>query len=329
MDKEEKSMEVLVSSQMPKGLAVSHVSSRSSRLVIEPFERGFGITIGNALRRVLLSSIPGVAITAIRAKNVFHEFSNIPGVVEDVSDIILNLKSLRMKALLQGEHWIHLKVKGPRVVKASDIDTGGAVEVMDPDHIIATLDEGGQLDMDLKVEFGRGYVPADHTRTAETEVGVIPIDAIFTPINKVNYFVESTRVGRMTDYDRLIFEIETDGSITPGEAISDAAKILASHLDLFASVDGNFSSESNAPSLEDSSQKEETIMDKSVNELELSVRAANCLKSADIKKIGELVRRTEDDLLQTKNFGKKSLDEIKEALENIGLSLGMDLSKQS
>ncbi len=322
-------MEVLVSSQMPKGLVVSHASSRSSRVVVEPFERGFGITIGSALRRVLLSSIPGVAITAIRAKNVFHEFSNIPGVVEDVTDIILNLKSLRMKPLLQGEHWLHLKAKGPRIVKASDIDTGGAVEVMDPNHVIATLDEGGHLDMDLKVEFGRGYVAADHSRSADNEVGVIPIDAIFTPINKVNYFIESTRVGRMTDYDRLIFEIETDGSISPGEALSEAAKILRTHLDLFVSSDLMLSSESTPRSPESSSAKEETIMDKSVNELELSVRAANCLKSSDIKKIGELVIRTEDELLQTKNFGKKSLDEIKEALENIGLSLGMDLSKKN
>ncbi|MCL5953787.1 MAG: DNA-directed RNA polymerase subunit alpha [Nitrospirae bacterium] len=322
-------MEVLVSSQMPKGLAVSHSSARSSRVVVEPFERGFGITVGNALRRVLLSSIPGVAITAIRAKNVFHEFSNIPGVVEDVTDIILNLKSLRMKPLLQGEHWLHLKVKGPRIVKASDIDTVGAVEMMDPDHVIATLDEGGHLDMDLKTEFGRGYVPADHSRSTETEVGIIPIDAIFTPINKVNYFVESTRVGRITDYDRLIFEIETDGSITPGEALSEAAKILRTHLDLFVSSDLHLANDSSPLSLESNSSKEETIMDKSVNELELSVRAANCLKSSDIKKIGELVIRTEDELLQTKNFGKKSLDEIKEALENIGLSLGMDLSKKN
>ena len=234
-----------------------------------------------------------------------------------------------MKPLLQGEHWLHLKVKGPRIVKASDIDTVGAVEMMDPDHVIATLDEGGHLDMDLKTEFGRGYVPADHSRSTETEVGIIPIDAIFTPINKVNYFVESTRVGRITDYDRLIFEIETDGSITPGEALSEAAKILRTHLDLFVSSDLHLANDSSPLSLESNSSKEETIMDKSVNELELSVRAANCLKSSDIKKIGELVIRTEDELLQTKNFGKKSLDEIKEALENIGLSLGMDLSKKN
>jgi len=321
-------MDSLLASQMPKGLQFEKNTSRSCRVVIEPFERGYGITIGNALRRVLLSSITGTAITAIRIKNVFHEFSNIPGVVEDVSDIILNLKDLRLKALLPESHWIHLKVKGPKVVTASDLDTGGAVEVMDPEQVIATLDDGALLDMDLKVEIGQGYIPADRSRLDEPEVGVIPIDAIFTPLKKVNYFVESTRVGRMTDYDRLIFEIETDGSISPSEALSQSATILKNHLDLFITNE-NSQSDPSSGMISQSSVTDEIqlLLDKSVNELELSVRAANCLKNSDIKKIDDLVRRTEDELLQTKNFGKKSLDEIKEALANIGLSLGMDLSR--
>ncbi len=321
-------MDSVVTSQMPKGLHFEKNTNRSSRVVIEPFERGYGITLGNALRRVLLSSISGTAITAIRIKNVFHEFSNIPGVVEDVSDIILNLKDLRLKMHPTDPHWIHLKVKGPKIVTASDLDTAGIVDVLDPDHVIATLDEGSTLDMDLKVEKGRGYVPADRSRLDEPEVGVIPIDAIFTPLKKVNYFVESTRVGRMTDYDRLIFEIETDGSISPSEALSQSAMILKNHLDLFIS---NESSNIDDPIGKNSpaavSDGFQSLLDKSVNELELSVRAANCLKNSEIKKIHDLVRRTEEDLLQTKNFGKKSLDEIKDALANIGLSLGMDLTK--
>ncbi len=320
-------MESVVATQMPKGLHYDNNTSRTCRVVVEPFERGYGITIGNALRRVLLSSINGTAITAIRIKNVFHEFSNIPGVVEDVTDIILNLKDLRLKALLPEPHWIHLKVKGPKTITASDLDTGGAVEILDPDHIIATLDEGAILDMDLKVEIGRGYVPADRSRLEEPEVGVIPIDAIFTPLKKVNFVVESTRVGRMTDYDRLIFDIETDGSISPSEALSQSATILKSHLDLFISDNQPESDPAGKISHISVSDDTQALLDKSVNELELSVRAANCLKNSDIKKIDDLVRRTEDELLQTKNFGKKSLDEIKEALANIGLSLGMDLSK--
>ena len=321
-------MESVVATQMPKALHYDNNTSRNCRVVVEPFERGYGITIGNALRRVLLSSINGTAITAIRIKNVFHEFSNIPGVVEDVTDIILNLKDLRLKALLPESHWIHLKVKGPKTVTASDLDTGGAVEVLDPDHVIATLDEGAILDMDLKVEIGRGYVPADRSRLEEPEVGVIPIDAIFTPLKKVNFVVESTRVGRMTDYDRLIFDIETDGSITPSEALSQSATILKSHLDLFIS-DNQSDTDPGSGKISHLAVSDDTqaLLDKSVNELELSVRAANCLKNSDIKKIDDLVQRTEDELLQTKNFGKKSLDEIKEALANIGLSLGMDLSK--
>jgi len=328
MDIEEMRMEALLSSQMPKGLHYEVNTDRACRVVIEPFERGYGITVGNSLRRVLLSSINGTAITAIRVKNVFHEFSNIPGVVEDVSDIILNLKDVRLKAHLTGPRWVHLKVKGPKVVKASDIDSGGVVSVMDPDHVIATLDDGAILDMDLMVEAGRGYVPADRTKIEDSEVGVIPIDAIFTPLKKVNYFVESTRVGRMTDYDRLIIEIETDGSISPSEALSQSAILLKSHLDLFISSEKNLPVEGvSKPSHYVSNEATQALLEKSVNELELSVRAANCLKNSEIKKIDDLVRRTEDELLQTKNFGKKSLDEIKEALTNIGLSLGMDLSK--
>jgi DNA-directed RNA polymerase subunit alpha len=328
MDIEEIRMEVVLSSQMPRGLQYEVNTDRNCRVVIEPFERGYGITIGNALRRVLLSSINGTAITAIRVKNVFHEFSNIPGIVEDVSDIILNLKDVRLKAHLLEPHWIHLKVKGPKIVRASDIETGGIVSVMDPDHVIATLDEGATLDMDLKIEIGRGYVPADRSKIDDAEVGVIPIDAIFTPLKKVNYFVESTRVGRMTDYDRLIFEIETDGSVSPSEALSQSASLLKSHLDLFISNDNTTILESSSrPALVVPNEATQALLEKSVNELELSVRAANCLKNSEIKKIDDLVRRTEDELLQTKNFGKKSLDEIKEALTNIGLSLGMDLSK--
>jgi DNA-directed RNA polymerase subunit alpha len=314
--------------QMPKSLAFDRETQtdRFLRVIVEPFERGYGTTLGNSLRRVLLSSIKGAAITAVRFRGVFHEFSNIPGVLEDVSDIILNLKEVRVKAHESEPHWVHLKVTGPKNVTAGDIDTGGVIDILDPGHHIATLDKGAILDLDLRIETGRGYVPADRGKTENLEVGVIPIDAIFTPLKKVNFSVDSTRVGRMTDYDRLTLEIETDGSLTPEEAISQAAQILKDHLDLFLIEDAEhilLDPPKPAMKIEELSQE---ILGKNVMDLELSVRASNCLKNADIRTVGDLIQKTESELLKTKNFGRKSLNEIKNVLTNMGLYLGMELS---
>ena len=293
------------------------------RFLAEPFERGFGTTIGNALRRVMLSSLPGAAITAVKIEGVYHEFASLPGVVEDVADILLNLKEVRFKMEGGGPKSLHLKAKGPKSVKAGDIQADGGIQVLNPDHHIAELNKEGKLEAELLVKKGMGYVPAERTIEEELSPQFIPIDAIFSPIRRVNFRVENTRVGRSTDYDKLIFEVWTDGSITPDDSLAHAAKILREHLQIFISFEEEPEPEP-APVDEKNLRMMENLK-KSVDELELSVRSYNCLKNANIRTIADLVQKTEAEMLKTRNFGRKSLNEIKEILEEMGLSLGMNL----
>jgi DNA-directed RNA polymerase subunit alpha len=293
------------------------------KFVAEPLERGFGITIGNSLRRILLSSLQGAAIVSIKFDGVLHEFSTIPGVLEDVTDIILNLKEIKLKILDAEEAVIHLSKQGEGKVKAGDIDTHRLVEILNPDQHIATLNDEAQLNMELVVKTGKGYVPAERINSKDDPIGVIPIDAIFSPIQKVNHVVTNARVGQITDYDKLTLEVWTDGSVLPEDAVACAAKILKEQMNPFI----NFEEEPE-PTEEEEEEKEEKLNEnlfRPVSELELSVRSANCLKNANITLIGELVQKTESEMLKTKNFGRKSLNEIKSILEEMGLSLGMKL----
>jgi len=296
------------------------------KFTAEPFERGFGITIGNSLRRILLSSLQGAALTSVKIDGVLHEFSAIPGVKEDVTEIILNLKEVRLKLHTEGPKTIRVKAEGPRVLKAGDILTDDAVEILNPDHPIATLSRDGKLSMEMVVKMGRSYVPAERNRDENQPIGTIPMDAIFSPIKKVNYTVTNARVGQITDYDKLTLELWTDGSLNPEEAVAHAAKILKDQLSIFVTF------EEEEEEGEVTVQEHQGDMDKlnenlfrSVDELELSVRSANCLKHADIRLIGDLVQKTEAEILATKNFGRKSLNEIKEILLEMGLGLGMKL----
>jgi DNA-directed RNA polymerase subunit alpha len=309
----------------PKSLLVDRESLKPTygKFVGEPFERGFGITIGNSLRRVLLSAIQGAAFTQVKIDGVLHEFTSIPEVSEDVTDIVLNLKEVQLKM----ESWeakdCKVDAKGPCEVKAGDIQTDGSVEVLNPDHHVATVSERGHLKMELKACRGRGYIPAEMNKDPEAEVGVIPMDAIFSPIKKVNYQVTNARVGQMTDYDKLTMEIWTDGSVHPEDAVAYASKILKEQLTIFI----NFPEE-DVSAEEERNEEQERLMEslmRSVDELELSVRSANCLENANIKSIGDLVQKTEAEMLKTKNFGRKSLKEIKDILAEMGLSLGMKL----
>jgi DNA-directed RNA polymerase subunit alpha len=296
------------------------------KFTAEPFERGFGITIGNSLRRILLSSLQGAALTSVKIDGVLHEFSAIPGVKEDVTEIILNLKEVRLKLHTEGPKTIRVKAEGPRVLKAGDILTDDAVEILNPDHPIATLSRDGKLSMEMVVKMGRSYVPAERNRDENQPIGTIPMDAIFSPIKKVNYTVTNARVGQITDYDKLTLELWTDGSLNPEEAVAHAAKILKDQLSIFVTF------EEEEEEGEVTVQEHQGDMDKlnenlfrSVDELELSVRSANCLKHADIRLIGDLVQKTEAEILATKNFGRKSLNEIKEILLEMGLGLGMKM----
>ncbi|MEE8076539.1 MAG: DNA-directed RNA polymerase subunit alpha [Candidatus Binatia bacterium] len=289
----------------------------------EPFERGFGQTIGSAVRRVLLSSLMGSAITSIRVKGVLHEFSTIPGVTEDVTDIILNLKQVRLKLFNVEQGNLKLEAKGPKVVLAKDIKTGPNMEIISPEQHIAALSKEGKLEIEMVAKMGRGYVPAERNKDEEAPVDTIYLDAVFTPIKKVNFNVTNARVGQRTDYDRLALEVWTDGSVKPDDAVAYAAKILEDHLSIFI----NFEEEP-----QDSETRKDTTttplnenLFRSVDELEFSVRSQNCLQSADIKFIGELVQKSEPEMLKTKNFGRKSLNEIKEILREMGLELGMKL----
>jgi len=295
------------------------------KFTAEPFERGFGITIGNSLRRILLSSLQGAAITSVKIDGVLHEFSAIPGAKEDITEIILNLKEVRLKLHTEGPKTIRVKAEGPRVLKAGDMITGDAVEILNPDHYLATLSRDGKLSMEMVVKVGRGYVPAERNKEENQPIGTIPMDAIFSPIRKVNYTVTNARVGQITDYDKLTMEVWTDGSLNPEEAVAHAAKILKDQLSIFITFEEE--EETEVSYSEDEEEKEavnENLL-RSVDELELSVRSANCLKHANIRLIGDLVQKTEAEILATKNFGRKSLNEIKEILSEMGLSLGMKL----
>jgi DNA-directed RNA polymerase subunit alpha len=293
------------------------------KFAAEPFERGFGITIGNSLRRILLSSLQGAAITSVKIDGVLHEFSTLPGVKEDATEILLNLKEVRLKLHTEGPKVIRVKAEGPKAVKAGDIITGEAVEILNPDHHLATLSREAKLSMEMMVKTGKGYVPAERNKEEGQPIGTIPLDAIFSPIKKVNYTVTNARVGQITDYDKLTLEVWTDGSINPEEAVAQAAKILKEQLSIFIT----FEEEEDLEGLREQDDKEslnENLF-RSVDELELSVRSANCLKHANIKLIGDLVQKTEAEILATKNFGRKSLNEIKELLSGMGLNLGMKL----
>ncbi|MGD8376628.1 MAG: DNA-directed RNA polymerase subunit alpha [Acidobacteriota bacterium] len=293
----------------------------------QPFERGFGTTIGNALRRILLSSIEGAAITAVKIEDVRHEFSSINGVTEDVTDIILNLKQIPLKIAVDHAETIRLKVDGPGKVTAGDIETNPNVEILDPDLHVATLSEEGRLEMEMRVKPGRGYVSADRNFEEDLGIGYIPIDSIHSPVRKANYRVSDARLGQTTDYDRLQLEVWTNGAISPQDAVGLAAKLLKDHMTIFINFEEDLASVQDAG--DSSLGRINENLNRSVDELELSVRSYNCLKNADIRTIGELVQKTEAEMLKTKNFGRKSLNEIKEILHGMGLSLGMDLGAEA
>ncbi|MHB8067317.1 MAG: DNA-directed RNA polymerase subunit alpha [Desulfobaccales bacterium] len=289
----------------------------------EPLERGFGTTLGNALRRVLLSSLRGAAITAVRIKDVYHEFSALPGVLEDVTEILLNLKQVRLKVLTDSIKTLRLEAKGKGEIRAEDIITDGTVEILNPEHHIASLSADGELMLEMTAKTGKGYVAGEAHKEEDQPVGYIPLDSSFSPIRKVNYVVTQARVGQRTDYDKLTLEVWTDGSISPENAVAYGAKILKEQLNLFINFEEEAEGTEERPPEEVPALNENLY--RSVNELELSVRAANCLRNANIRFIGELVQKTEQEMLKTKNFGRKSLNEIKEILTEMGLHLGMKL----
>ena len=310
----------------PRGLEpeLETLTDFYGRFSAEPLGRGYGITIGNSLRRILLSSIQGAAITSVRIKGILHEFSTIPGVKEDVTDIVLNLKEVRLKLFSEGPEIIKIKKKEEGEVKARDIITTNSVHILNPDLHIATISKDAELDMEMVVKQGKGYEPAERNKDENQPVGTIPIDSIFSPIKKVNYNVTHARVGQITDYDRLALEVWTDGSIRPDDAIAYAARILQDQLTIFI----NFEEEPVAigPEMIEEKPKFNENLYRNIEELELSVRSANCLKNSSIKNIWELVQKTETEMLKTKNFGRKSLNEIKEILSEMGLSLGVKLA---
>jgi DNA-directed RNA polymerase subunit alpha len=291
----------------------------------QPFERGFGTTIGNALRRVLLSSIEGAAITAVKIEGVLHEFSSIPGVVEDATDIILNLKQIPLKLHGDERKTIYLKALQPGVYTSGNIEHDADVEILDKNIYIGTVSEGGSLQIEMRVQNGRGYVSADRNFDEDLGIGYIPVDSVHTPVRKVNYYVEAARLGQVTDYDKLTIEIWTNGSITPQDALGLAAKLIKDHMQIFIQFE-----EKEEPVEEPAEVRHDAVsehLNKSVDELELSVRSYNCLKNANIRTIGELVTKSEAEMLKTKNFGRKSLNEIKEILSSMGLALGMKLDE--
>lgn len=295
----------------------AELSDTYGKFVVEPLDRGFGVTLGNALRRVLLASIPGAAVTSVKIENVLHEFSTVPGVVEDVTQLILNLKELTFKLHSDKPKLLRLDVKNKREVTAGDLQPDAEVEILNPDLHLATLDgKAAHLVMELVVERGKGYVPAERHRKSEHVIGVIPVDSIFSPIQKVNYAVEDTRVGHATDYDRLVLEVWTDGSIRPEEALQEAARQLIDNFRLFAGTAAGPEVAAGAPA-----EEANKVATMPIEELDLSVRPYNCLKRAGINTVGDLLQRTEDEIVNVKNFGRKSLDEVKEKLAGLGLEL--------
>lgn len=313
--------------EMPKRVIKDEVVSTSTygRFLAEPLEAGYGRTLGNSLRRVLLSSLEGAAICSVKIEGAPHEFCTIPGVVEDVTIMVLNLKKVLLRlACTREAKTLRLKVKGPKEVTAADIQTDGLVEILDPTQHIATLSEDGKLDMELGVRVGRGFCPAEWNKSPNAEIGTIPLDAIFSPVRRVNFAVENTRVGQRTDYDRLVLEIWTDGRITADDALTMSAAILRHHLDVFVGYHRDIIEfEESEKQIDAEREALRKKLNMSVNEIELSVRAANCLNNANITTVGELAQRTEAQMLKYRNFGKKSLNEIKVKLSELGLQLGM------
>jgi DNA-directed RNA polymerase subunit alpha len=314
--------------QMPKSIVIDEATygPNYGKFIAEPLERGYGLTLGNALRRVLLSSIPGAAIMAVKIEGVLHEFSTIPGVVEDVTEIILNIKKIKLRLHSEHPKVLYLKASGKGEVKASQIESDAEVEILNPEQHIATLSEDGVFKLELTVDHGRGYVPAEVFRKSFNTIGLIPVDAIFSPVSKVNFLVENCRVGERTDYDRLILEVHTNGSVKPDVAVSQAAKLLRDHLTLFRSF-GEDGEEGKVEGLDDDMVKMRDMLMKPVEELELSVRSANCLRANNIFTLGDLVQKTESEMLKYRNFGRKSLAELSVILKNMSLTFGMKVEQ--
>lgn len=296
--------------------------SNYAKFVCEPLERGYGVTIGNSLRRILLSSLPGSAITSAKIEGVVHEFSTIPNVVEDVPEIIVNLKNVRLKTFDNDERIIRIDFKGEGEVTAGDIITDGSVEILNPDLHIATVAQGGNLKIDMTVEKGRGYNSAAKNKKPNQDISVLPIDSIFTPVKKVNYSVENTRVGQMVDFDKLIIEVWTDGSLKADEALSLAAKVMTGHLELF--IDLSEATKNTQVMVEKEESKKEKVLEMSIEDLELSVRSFNCLKRAGISTVEDLANKSEEDMMKVRNLGKKSLDEVTHKLHSLGLDFAKD-----
>lgn len=306
----------------PNKLDVVSSNQFKSVIVAEPLERGYGLTLGNALRRVLLSSLQGAAVTAVQIDGVLHEFSSISGVREDVTDIVLNVKEIALRMEGEGPKRMVVRKEGPGVVTAADIQTVGDVEILNPEHQICTLDEGAEIRMELTVNTGKGYAPAERNRAEDAPIGLIPVDSLFSPVRKVSYKIDKTREGQVLDYDKLTLTVETDGSVTPDDAVAYAARIMQDQLSIFVNFE--------EPKKEEVQEEVQELafnpaLLKKVDELELSVRSANCLKNDNIVYIGDLIQKTEAEMLRTPNFGRKSLNEIKEVLAGMGLHLGMEI----
>jgi len=314
--------------QKPKRLAVDTetLTEKYGKFSAQPFERGFGTTVGNSLRRTLLSSIEGAAVTAVKIEGVLHEFQSITGVVEDATDIILNLKQIPFKLNGDGPKALYLRADQPGVVTSGMIEADGDVEILDKDIYIATVSEGGKLDMEMRLKRGRGYVSADKNFDPDLGIGFIPVDSVHSPVRKVNYAVEAARLGQITDYDKLTIEIWTNGTVLPADALGLSAKLMKDHMTIFINFEEEL--ESGLDGSHDGPALRNDNLNRSVEELELSVRSYNCLKNANIATIGELIQKTEAEMLKTKNFGRKSLNEIKEILAQMGLSLGMKIDEQ-
>lgn len=315
--------------QMPESLLVEECTDNYGRFVLQPLERGYGVTIGNSFRRVLLSSLPGTAITAVKIAGVEHEYSNIKGVTEDIYNIILNLKGVRFKQVEQSSGVIHVSIKGPGVLTANSInDATAEYSVLNPEHHIATLAEDASLEIELRLSRGKGYVTSEeNTNEDDTDIAIIPVDAIFTPVKSVKFNVENVRVGQRTDYEKLVMEVNTDGSVNPKEALTIAGKILKDHIEKFITekIDEPFKQEEDE--VDSEKLRIASLLKTSIEDLNLSVRAYNCLKSANINSIGELVSKNESELLKFRNFGRKSLSELTEVVEEKNLQFGMDVSK--
>lgn len=319
----------LLNLQMPERIELdeSNYTNTYGKFIVQPLERGFGVTIGNALRRALLSSLPGAAITMVKISGVVHEFTTIPGVLEDVSEFVLNLKKVRIKLIAKKPEKVIIDLKGSREVTAGDIGEATAdFEVLNPELHIATLNETADFQMELKIGRGRGYVPAEENRIPDQPIGLVAIDSIFSPVVNVSYRVEETRVGQRTDYEKLIMEVMTDGSLTPDDALTYAGKILRDHIELFINYEIE-PEEEVIVEVDEDALRIKKLLKMSVDELELSVRASNCLKAANIDTISDLVRRDEQEMLKFRNFGRKSLNELGKVLDNLGLSFGMDVDK--